>query len=213
MKKSDKKKKVDQPQGADSAKGKIRELEEKIKKLEETKKGEESGGVAEGVLKGVGQMIPGLGGLMKGLEKSPAFKERLEKINQEVERKFKETPLKRTGDRGPHIESGFSTRTLAPEEKPSFGRRGKKKPPTPPPKPKEPVVDVFDEKDHLRIIAELPGVAEREMKTSLEKDTLIIRINSPGWKPEHKVALPYAPKGKLEKVFRKGLLEIKVGKD
>jgi hypothetical protein len=56
-------------------------------------------------------------------------------------------------------------------------------------------------------------VAEREMKTSLEKDMLIIRINSPGWKPEHKVALPYAPKGKLEKVFRKGILEIKVGKD
>ena len=220
MKESDKKKKTGQPQGADSAKEKIRELEEKVKKLEETKKGEESEGVAEGVLKGVGQIIPGLGGLMKGLEKSPVFKERLNKINQEVERKLKETPLKRTGDRGPHIESSFSTRTLVPpqgtdfvKEKPSFGRRVKKKPAPPPPKPKEPVVDVFDEKDHLRIIAELPGVAEREIKTSLEKDTLIIKINSPGWNPEHKVVLPYAPKGKLEKVFRKGFLEIKVGKD
>ena len=213
MKKSDKKRKVDQPQGADSAKEKIRELEEKIKKLEETKSGEESGGVAEGVLKGVGQIIPGLGGLVKGLDKSPAFKERLERVNQEIERKLKETPLKRTGDRGPHIESGFSTRTLAPEQKPSFGRRVKKKPAPPPPKPKEPVVDVFDEKDHLRIIAELPGVSEKEIKTSLEKDTLIIRITSPGWKPEHKITLPYAPKGKLEKVFRKGFLEIKVAKD
>ncbi len=213
MKKSDKRKEVDQPQGADSAKERIRQLEEKIKKLEETKRGEESGGVAEGVLKGVGQMIPGLGGLMKGLEKSPAFKERLEKINQEVERKLKEAPLKRTGDRGPHIEGSFTTRTLVPEQKPSFGRRVKKTPAAPPPKPKEPVVDVFDEKDHLRIIAELPGVAEREIKINLEKDTLTIRINSPGWKPEHKIVLPYAPEGKLEKVFRKGFLEIKVRKD
>ena len=126
---------------------------------------------------------------------------------------MKEAPLKRMQDRGPHIESSFSTRTLVPEEKPSFGRKVKKPTVAPTPEPKEPVVDVFDEKDHLRIIAELPGVAEREIKISLEKNTLIIRINSPGWKPEHKITLPYAPQGKLEKVFRKGFLQIKVGKD
>jgi HSP20 family protein len=207
MKKSGKKKKVHNQKEGKS------EFDEKMKESEQTKSGEGPEGVAEGVLKGVGQMIPGLGGLLKGLEKSPAFKERLKKINQEVERKLKETPLKRTGDRGAHIESNFSTRTLGPEQKPSFGRKVKKPTVTPTPEPKEPVVDIFDEKDHLRIIAELPGVAEREMKTSLEKDILIIRINSPGWKPEHKVALPYAPKGKLEKVFRNGILEIKVEKD
>ena len=63
------------------------------------------------------------------------------------------------------------------------------------------------------IIAELPSVAEREMKISLEKNTLIIRINSPGWTPEHEVTLPYAPQGKLEKVFRNGFLEITIAKD
>lgn len=206
MKKSGKKKEAGQ-------KERMRKLDEKTKESEETKSGEGSEGVAEGVLKGVGQMIPGLSGLIKGLEKSPAFKDRLEKVNREIERKLKEAPLKRTGDRGPHIESSFSTRTLVQEEKPSFGRKVKKTPASPPPEPKEPVVDIFDEGDHLRIIAELPGVAEREMKTSLEKDILIIRINSPGWKPEHKITLPYAPQGKLEKVFRKGFLQIKVGKD
>ena len=213
MKKSGKKKKVD-------PKERITKLDEKMKKSEETEREEESKGVAEGVLQGVGQIIPGLGGLIKGLEKSPAFKERLNKINQEIERRLKETPLKRVGDREPHIASGFTTRTLVQpqgtdfvEERPSFGVKVKKTTPTPPPKPKEPMVDVFDEKDHLRIIAELPGVAESDIKTSLEKDTLTIRINSPGWKPEHTVALPYAPQGKLKKVFRNGFLEIKVRKD
>lgn len=206
MKKSGRKKKVDQ-------KEEISELDEKMKRSEESKRGEESEGVAESVLKGVSQIIPGLGGLMKGLEKSPAFKERLKKVNQEIERKLKETPLKRTIDRGPHIESSFSTSTLVQEEEPSFGRKAKKPPAPPAPEPKEPVVDVFDEKDYLRIIAELPGVAERDVRTNLEKDTLILRIHSAGWKPEHKVALPYAPKGKLEKVFRNGFLEIKVEKD
>jgi HSP20 family protein len=206
MKKSGKKKKVDQ-------KEEISELDEKMKESEESKRGEESEGVAEGILKGVGEIIPGLGGLLKGLEKSPAFKERLKRINQEVERRLKETPLKRTIDRGPHIESSFSTRTLVQEEKPAFGRKERKPPAPPTLKPKEPIVDVFDEKDHLRIIAEVPGVAEKDLKTNLEKDTLTIRINSAGWKSEHKITLPYAPKGKLERIFRNGFLEIKVEKD
>lgn len=193
-------------------KEKITELEEKVRKLEETKGERESEGVAEGVLKGVGQIIPGLGGLMKGLEKSPAFKERLKKIDQEIEHKFKELPLKRTQDRRLDIESSVSIRTLSHQEKHSSGKEVKR-PPAPPLRSKEPVVDVFDEGNHLRIIAELPGVAERDIETSLEKETLIIRINRAGWKPEHKVALPYAPKGKLEKSFRKGFLEIKVGKE
>jgi hypothetical protein len=110
-------------------------LDEKMKEAGETKRGEESEGVAEGVLKGAGKIIPGLGSLLEGLEKSPAFKERLKRINQEVERRLKKAPLKRTGDRGPYMESGFSTRTLVQtqgtdlaEEKPSFGRREKNPP-------------------------------------------------------------------------------------
>ncbi len=205
MKKSGKKEKVKQ-------KERVTKLDEKMKESEEAQSGEKSEGVAEDVLQGVGKIIPGLGGLLKGLGKSSAFKERLRKINQEIERKLKETPLKRTEDRGPHIESNFSARPLFQEEELPFGRKLKKEP-EPLLKPKEPVMDVFDERDHLRIIAELPGVAEKDIKTNLEKDRLTIKINSPGWKPEHKVALPYAPTGKLEKFFRNGFLEIKVGKD
>jgi len=63
-------------------------------KKKENDKEEES--VAGGIIKGIGKMIPGLGGLFKGLEKSPAFKERLKKIDEEVERKLKEAPLKKT---------------------------------------------------------------------------------------------------------------------
>jgi HSP20 family protein len=196
MRRVHKKKKVDQDE-------KIGEFSEEVSASE---------GMTEGVLKGVGEIIPGLGGLLKGLEKSPVFKERLKRINQEVERKLKETPLNRVGNRGPHTGSSFSTRPLFQEEELPFGRKVEK-PPAPPLKPKEPVVDIFEEKDHLRIITELPGMAEKDIKTNLEKDMLIIRINSPGWKPEHKVALPYVPKGKLEKSFRNGILEIKVGKD
>jgi len=189
------------------------EFDETMKESEKTEREGEAEGVAEGVLKGAGQIIPGLGGLLKGLEKSPAFRERLAKINQEVERRLRETPLKRTSDRGPHMESGFSSRTLAPEETSSFGKKGKKPSASTPPHPKEPVVDVFDEKDHLRIIVELPGVAEKDIKTDLEKEDLILKINSAGWKPEHRITLPAVPSGKLKKVFKNGILEINIPKD
>ncbi|MFQ6067281.1 MAG: hypothetical protein ACE5K3_08395, partial [bacterium] len=67
----------------------IRKLRERMKKLEAEKsvnrKGkEEEESMAGGLLKGIGQMIPGLGGLLEGLEKSPAFKERLKRIDEEV---------------------------------------------------------------------------------------------------------------------------------
>ncbi|MCJ7507199.1 MAG: hypothetical protein MUO85_00540 [candidate division Zixibacteria bacterium] len=198
-------------------KKRTRELDEKMKESKETESGEESEGVAEGVLGGLGQIIPGLGGLLKGLKKSSAFKERLKKVNQEIERKLKETPLKRTQDRVPRIEGNFSARTLVqPQgtdfvEESSF-KKNVKKSPAPLIKPKEPMVDVFDEGDHLRIITELVGVKEEDIKTDLEKNTLTIKINSAGWKSKNEVALPYAPKGKLRKVFRNGFLEISIGK-
>jgi len=208
MKKTVKNKKVDQRKKATN-------FDEKMKESEEVENEENSEGVAEEVLKGAGQIIPGLGSLLKGLENSPVFKERLQKINQEVERRLKEAPLKRTQDRSPHMEGGFSSRTLASEEAPSFSfeRKAKKTSVPTPSRPKEPMVDVFNEKDHWRILVELPGVAEKDIKTDLEKEDLILKINSAGWKPEHRITLPVVPSGKLKKVFKNGILEINIPKD
>lgn len=176
---------------------KIKELEKKIKKLEETraKEKEEPGGVAGSILKGMGDIVPGLGGLIKGLEKSPAFKERLKKIDEEVEHKLKEEPLKRTEGRGPR--------------KPSFKEKVGK---PPAPKPKEPLVDVFNEGDHLRIIAELPGVEQKDIKVDLQDGALNISADTPNRKYHQAVILPCSPKGKLKKVYRNGILEIRIQK-
>ncbi|MDA2936603.1 hypothetical protein MYX06_05290 [Patescibacteria group bacterium AH-259-L05] len=79
----------------------IKALKEKIRKLEarlhEKKEGTETESAAEGTLREVGSMF-GLGGLIEKLGKSPAFKQRLSRVDKEIERKFKEEPLKRTGE-------------------------------------------------------------------------------------------------------------------
>ncbi|PIW11547.1 MAG: hypothetical protein COW35_06550, partial [Candidatus Infernicultor aquiphilus] len=87
-------------------------MAEEDKKKENGKEEEE--GIAGGILKGIGKMIPGLGGLFKGLEKSPAFKERLKRIDEEVERKLKEAPLKKTEEGKFRIKGRFEARHLAP---------------------------------------------------------------------------------------------------
>ena len=53
-------------------------------------------GIVEGTLHSLGKIIPGFGDLVKGLEKSEAFQERLEDANAEIERRMgKAPPLRR----------------------------------------------------------------------------------------------------------------------
>jgi len=184
------------------------------KKKEEDKENE---GIAGGILEGIGEMIPGLGGLIESLGKSPAFKERLKKIDEEVERRLKESPLKRTGEARPsHIPRGIppgargktaSRRRFVKE------RSEPTKPQGPPPIPKERPVDIFDEKDYVKIIAEIPGVKESDIKIDLVKDSLAISVDTPGRKYHQKIKLPCEPKGKLEKTYTKGILEIEINKE
>jgi len=176
---------------------------EKEKKREE----KESEGVAGGVLKGVGNIIPGLGGLIKGLEESPAFKERLKRIDEEVERKLKEEPLKKVGEEGDlHIRKEFGIRPPA-KVRTAVGKE------TPPLTPQERSADVFDEKDHIMIIAEIPGVDEDYIKVDLYDDTLVIAVDISDRKYHQELKLPCEPKGILEKTYRNGILEVKIKKE
>ena len=60
----------------------------------------EGKGVAERVLKGLSNVFPGLGGLIKGLEKSETFKEKLKEIDEEIDKRIRETPLKSASGTG-----------------------------------------------------------------------------------------------------------------
>lgn len=193
----------------------IRMLKEKIKKLEEAKAGgreDEAEGIVGGILKGVGGIIPGLEGLLKGLVKSPAFKERLGKIEKEIEHKIREAPLRRTEGMGFGIPGGIPPGV----RRESVGKRPfvKKdiKPEAPPPVPKEWPVDIFDEENHVLVVAEIPGAEEETIAVKLERDRLTIQADKAGKKYYKELILPCVPKGELNKTYKNGILEVRIRK-
>jgi len=185
---------------------KKRSPEEQIDEGKENNKEDES--AAGGILKGIGKMILGLGGLIKGLEKSPAFKERLKEVDKELEHKLKSTPLKRSGERSTHMSGRWKLRPLRRGS--SGGTRPvEKREPSPPP-PQERPADIFDEQDHIKVIAEIPGAEVKDIKVNLQDDILIISVDIPNRKYHQELKLPCSPKGKLEKSYKNGILEIKI---
>ena len=204
---------------------KLKHLEEKIKKLEESQaeipEKNASGGTAGGILRSIGNMIPGLGGLIENVSKSPAFQERLGKIDEELDRRLRETPLKRVG---PEVTGGITGRPMgAPpgargrgsSTVPTLGAKVKRKPPDrrlAAEVPEEISADVFDEGPHVLVIAELPGVADEDVEVNVQGRTLSIVVNAEGAKRSREIELPCAVQGEPQRSLSKGILRIQLEK-
>lgn len=78
---------------------------------------------------------------------------------------------------------------------------------------REPLVDVLDEGGRLVVIAELPGVEEKDIHLKVEGDILEIVASSKDRKYQKEVLLPSAvdPES-LESSYRNGVLEIRLAK-
>ena len=171
-----------------------------------TKDKEESEGAAESVLHGLGKIIPGFGGIVKGLEKSDAFQQRLSTINKEIERQLKEAPLKK-------VEQEGVRRTIIPPRTTLGSPRPTAKVESPPvKKQKEVIVDIFDEENYIKIIAELPGVTEQDIKTEVRGSLLTISATGISREYYKEVILPCPIKGELDSSYNNGILQLKAEK-
>ncbi|KPJ62467.1 MAG: hypothetical protein AMS15_03750 [Planctomycetes bacterium DG_23] len=204
---------------------KLRRLAEKIKKLEELQRQSPDekafGNIAGEILRSIGEMVPGLGGLIESISKSSEVRERLEKVDQELRRRLRETPLKKVegevsqgltgrpmgippGTQG----GGFSTtpkrKAIVKRKRPD--RRLAAKP------LEEISVDVFDEDGHMVVIAELPGVAEGEVEVKAQGRTLSIVVTTEGAKRSQEIELPSAVQGERQYSLNKGVLKIRLEK-
>jgi HSP20 family protein len=74
---------------------------------------------------------------------------------------------------------------------------------------REPLVDIIQQKDKLTVIAELPGVAEKDIKINASGKNLEIRVDSGERKYSRKLELPRSvdPK-KMQKKYNNGVLEL-----
>lgn len=78
---------------------------------------------------------------------------------------------------------------------------------------REPIVDVFDEKDHVLVVVELPGVEEAKIKTQISGESLIIKAANAERKYEKEVLLPAKVDSRtLKQSYKNGILEIKIMK-
>ncbi|MBI3000155.1 MAG: Hsp20/alpha crystallin family protein [Deltaproteobacteria bacterium] len=131
-----------------------------------------------------------------------------------------ETEIRREGElggrKGMKAVYGFSVR-LGGEGTPRvepFGnmRREKEKGPVVE-AVREPIVDVFDEKDAVVVVAELPGINEKDITVGLRDDILTIAAETGEQKYYKEVLLevPITPEG-LARSYRNGILEIRICK-
>ncbi len=78
---------------------------------------------------------------------------------------------------------------------------------------REPITDVFDEKEEIRVYAEMPGVNQEDIKLDLKGDILDIFVQSGDRKYHKEVLLPAKVKPEtLESSYKNGILEIKIKK-
>ena len=75
---------------------------------------------------------------------------------------------------------------------------------------REPMVDVFEEDDHLLVLAELPGIGKEDVRIDLKDDVLTISAERGDKKYRKEILLPRAyPQEKMKMSCNNGILEIK----
>ena len=160
---------------------------------------------------GIGKLS--LGGLFKGIEKLVDLAADLKDAGGEI-KKEGEIDLSHLKE-GMKGVFGFSIKT-AVGGKPIVEPFGNiKKTPKGPKveEEREPITDVFDEKDEIRVYAEMPGVNQEDIKLDLKEDILDISVQSGDRKYHKEILLPVKVKAEnLTSFYKNGILEIKIKK-
>ena len=156
---------------------------------------------------GIGKIS--FGGLFKGIGNLIDLASKLSEEGVEKKGEIRGLPK---GAKGVY---GFSVRTLA--GKPIIETFGNIKETTKGPvveEVREPIVDVFDEEDHILVIAELPGVSESEIKIEVAGDILNLTASDRDRKYAKEILLPSKVKpSSLKTTYQNGILEINLEKE
>lgn len=152
-----------------------------------------------GILKGLGDLVEKLGDLSETGEHSQTGE--IHGANKDLKGIYGFTVKVGLGDDRPHVEP--------------FGniRKDRKSGHTVVQEVREPVVDVFEEEDHVLVVAEMPGVSAEDVKIAVEDHMLTITAERGDKKYRKEVALPAScAREKMHVSCNNGVVEIKCGK-
>ena len=177
----------------------------------EKKKGEPEQEKGKGAKFDSGISFGGLGGIFEGIG---GFIGALAKMQEKGD--ISETgEIKGLGGKATGV-YGFTMRTLATGEPKveHFGHVVKKTPKGPVVEEvREPIIDVFDEKDHILVVTELPGIEEEDIRTGIKEDILNISAEKGERKYKKEVLLPCKVEAEpISSMYKNGILEIKLRK-
>jgi len=150
----------------------------------------------------------GLGGIFKGLGDFLEVVSKMSEAGEGETTRTGEFEVKGVGQKGRGV-YGFSVRSGIGGI-PQVERFGNIKQTTEGPKVadvREPLVDLFDEEQEIVLVAELPGVAEDEVKIDVRDD--VLSLSTTGDRKYEKEILLSAPvdESTLRKTFKNGILE------
>lgn len=167
------------------------------------------------------------GSIFSGIDEM--FREMEEMMRRELEEFSKGTPRNLIREKtlpdgtkirqwGPFI-YGYSV-TIGPDGKPQIREFGNVKPEVSLGGPKinireerEPLVDVMETDEEIKVVAELPGVEKKDIKLYGTEDTLTISVDTPERKYYKKVELPSRVDTKGTKAsYKNGVLEVTLKK-
>jgi HSP20 family protein len=162
---------------------------------------------------GIGKLGLGLGGLLDGIgnlvDLAAKLKDAGDEINKEGEIDFSHLKKGMKGVFGISIKTAVGGKPVVE----SFGNV--KKTPEGPKveEEREPITDIFDEDQEIRIYAEMPGVNEADIKLDLKEDILDISAQTGDRKYHKEVLLPSRVQvDTMTSSYNNGILEIKVKK-
>jgi len=160
---------------------------------------------------GIGKLS--LGGLFNGIEKLVDLAADLKEAGGEI-KKEGEIDLSHL-KKGMKGVFGFSVKTAVggkPIVEPFGNIKKTPKGPTVE-EEREPITDVFDEKEEIRVYAEMPGVTQEDVKLDLKGDILDILAQTDDRKYHKEILLPVKVKPKtLTRCYKNGILEISIKK-
>ena len=153
----------------------------------------------------------GIGGILRGLTDLVDKLEQISKAGGE---------LSRTGEiqgEGQEVKGiyGFTVKVGLGDDKPRvepFGniRKDRKSGRAVVEEVREPVVDVFEEEDHVLVLAEMPGVSVEDVVLEVKDDVLIVSAKRGDKKYRKEVRLPESiPRQRMEIASNNGVVEIK----